>query len=107
MLLPVAATDCGRRSFPTVALPYHRGKTVRLCPFCAAEIAEEAYRCGGCRRDLPAETYAMEIPLCYDHTCKACGATMTVFDRSYWQKVRCYNCGETFVANPPQVDGRA
>jgi len=79
---------------------------MRLCPFCAEGIGEFDGKCASCGRELPAETYALEMPLCYTHTCKVCNAKTTVYDHSYWTLVACERCGESFLANPPMIDTR-
>jgi len=78
---------------------------MRMCIFCGRPVEEEAAVCEHCRKDLPAETVALEMPLCYDHTCNQCGTVTTVSDTFYWQKVRCPGCGQEFIASPPMGGG--
>ena len=77
---------------------------MRKCPFCAADIADDAARCDSCDRLLPAETTAVSMPLCYTHTCDRCGSSMTVFDRSYWKTIECESCGQPFLGSPPTTE---
>jgi predicted amidophosphoribosyltransferase len=81
-----------------------RGASMRKCVFCAREIAEDASICEFCLRELPTETRAVAMPLCYEHTCSACGNVMTVYDTSYWQMISCSRCGKQFLGNPPMSD---
>ncbi len=73
---------------------------MKKCPFCGEEISIEATTCPSCDRELPAETVALEMPLCYTHLCEACDARMTVYDHAYWKELACENCGETFLGDP-------
>jgi hypothetical protein len=74
---------------------------MRKCVFCGRDVSEEASVCEACQRDLPAETIALGMPLCYEHMCKECGARTMVSDTRYWQTIGCPECGEPFLANPP------
>lgn len=77
---------------------------MRKCIFCGDDVAEDAPACSNCLRELPPETVALGVPLCYEHTCERCGNTMTVVDTRYWQTVACTQCGKDFLANPPMSD---
>jgi len=77
---------------------------MRKCVFCGSVVDEGAYACKQCKRELPTETIALGTPLCYDHTCRACGETMTVYDTRFWQEIACSQCGKYFQANPPMSD---
>ncbi len=76
---------------------------MKKCPFCGEEISIEATTCPSCNRELPAETVALEMPLCYTHLCEACDARMTVYDHAYWKELACESCGETFIGDPTKA----
>jgi len=77
---------------------------MRKCFFCGRDVPDDAHVCEHCQNKLPAETVALGMPLCFDHTCEGCGETTTVYDRRYWQTVACSECGKEFLANPPMSD---